>query len=77
MPFSSLSIRLRCPNCGQETAALLASIEAGGERFDCAECGRTVVIAPQQINDELARLAEAVDELADRIRAFRARMGIS
>ena len=74
MPFSSLSIKLTCTSCGHQTAKVLDWLREHADRFDCPDCGRTVVIDQMQVGSELATLADAVDELAAKIHDLRERL---
>ena len=77
MPFSSLSIKLTCTGCGLQTAKLLDWLREHADRVDCADCGLTIVIDQEQVGAELATLADAVDELAKKIRELQARLANS
>jgi len=77
MPFSSLSLKLSCNGCGQQTAKTLDSIRDHADRFDCAHCGRTSLVDQTQVNDELAQLAGAIDELLQKIDDLRVRLSLA
>jgi len=74
MPFSSLSVKLTCIECGQQTAKTFDWLREHADRFDCAHCGVTVVIDQKQVDDELVKLVGAIDELEHQIHALRARL---
>ena len=76
MPFSSLSLRLWCNACGQQTAKTLDWIRDHADRFDCAHCGQTALVDQKQVNDELANLAGAIDELLQKIDDLRVRLSL-
>jgi len=74
MAFSSLSVKLSCMECGQQTAKTFDWLRDHADRFDCSHCGVTALIDPKQIDNELAKLVAAVNELEQQIEKLRARL---